>query len=192
MKADNLNANVLQLPQLAEVFEALRRGRHICANDGELYHALKQHSEDYRQLFEKLGFKLVQHARDFFHFADASNFTETASRMALFIFILVEHLADHGMTVEEAIMTNRFDYATLPHLKSERYQTYMREAGVTTHEELIAIVRTMERYGFTRRLGADTFAFNVPVYRFLDLCMNMAEQAEKETKPEENDGEVEA
>jgi DNA-binding LacI/PurR family transcriptional regulator len=183
---------VLQLPQLAEVFEALRRGRHICANDGELYHALKQHSEDYRQLFEKLGFKLVQHARDFFHFADASNFTETASRMALFIFILVEHLADHGMTVEEAIMTNRFDYATLPHLKSERYQTYMREAGVTTHEELIAIVRTMERYGFTRRLGADTFAFNVPVYRFLDLCMNMAEQAEKETKPEENDGEVEA
>lgn len=192
MKADNLNANVLQLPQLAEVFEALRRGRHICANDGELYHALKQHSEDYRQLFEKLGFKLVQHARDFFHFADSSNFTETASRMALFIFILVEHLADHGMTVEEAIMTSRFDYATLPHLKSERYQTYMREAGATTNEELIAIVRTMERYGFTRRLGADTFAFNVPVYRFLDLCMNMAEQAEKETKPEENDGEVEA
>jgi hypothetical protein len=55
----------------------------------------------------------------------------------------------------------------------------MREAGVTTPEDLAAIVRTMERFGFTRRTDSETFCFDVPIYRFLDLCMEMATQARK-------------
>jgi len=177
MKSEDKSNVVLDLPNLAEVFEALRRGKHISARDGELFHALKKHESLFEALFSKLGFKMVHHTHDFFYFLDTSNFTDLSSKMAVFMFILVESLADQGDTVEDTVMTRRFDFKDLPHLQGERYQTYMREAGVTTPDDLIAIVRTMERFGFARRMDAETFCFDVPIYRFLDLCMDMASQA---------------
>jgi len=186
MKQEEKNDGVMDLPHMAEVFEALRRGKHISLKDGEIYQALKKREGVYEQLFSKLGFKLVHHARDFFYFLDTSNFTDLCARIAVFMFILVEYLADQGDTVEDTVMTRRFAYKDLPHLHGERYQTYMREAGVTTPEELAAIVRTMERFGFTRRMDAETFCFDVPIYRFLDLCMDMAAKAGKtEASPSE-------
>jgi len=179
MKTEDMVNNVMDLPHMAEVFEALRRGKHISMKDGDIFHALKKHEPVYEQLFAKLGFKLVHHARDFFYFLDTSNFTDLSSKIAVFMFILVEHLADQGETVEDTVMTRRFAYKDLPHLNGERYQTYMREAEVTTPEDLAAIVRTMERFGFARRTDAETFCFDVPIYRFLDLCMEMATQAGK-------------
>jgi hypothetical protein len=177
MKSEEKSNAVLDLPNLAEVFEALRRGKHISARDGELFHALKKHESLFEALFSKLGFKMVHHTHDFFYFLDTSNFTDLSSKMAVFMFILVESLADQGDTVEDTVMTRRFDFKDLPHLQGERYQTYMREAGITTPEDLVAIVRTMERFGFARRMDAETFCFDVPIYRFLDLCMDMAGQA---------------
>ena len=186
MRDNEPNHPVLNLPCMAEVFEALRRGKHISMKDGETFLALKKHQEAYEQLFAKLGFKLVHHTRDFFYFLDNSNFTDLSAKIAVFMFILVEHLADQGDTVEDTVMTRRFAYTDLPHLHGERYQTYMREAGVTTPEDLAAIVRTMERFGFTRRMDAETFCFDVPIYRFLDLCMDMAAKAGKaEESPSE-------
>ena len=186
MKADEKNDGVMDLPHLAEVFEALRRGKHISMKHGDLFHALKKHENVYEKLFTKLGFKMVHHPRDFFYFLDTSNFTDLSAKIAVFMFILVEHLADQGEAVEDTFMTRRFAYKDMPHLHGDRYQTYMREAGVTTPEELAAVVRTMERFGFTRRMDAETFCFDVPIYRFLDLCMDMATQAAKvETSPSE-------
>jgi hypothetical protein len=69
----------------------------------------------------------------------------------------------------------------------------MREAGITTPEDLATIVRTMERFGFARRMDEETFCFDVPIYRFLDLCMDMANQAAKaEPSSSEPDAEGEA
>lgn len=168
---------ILELPQLESIFEALRRGKHLSPRDGELFHALRQHEPLYRRLFDRLGFDLVRHPRDFFYFHDRTNFTDLAARIGIFMFILVEHLADQGELVEETVMTRRFDYRELPHLQGERYPMYMREAGATTAEDLAAVVRTMERFGFARRLDAETFCFEAPIYRFLDLCMELAVQA---------------
>ena len=53
----------------------------------------------------------------------------------------------------------------------------MREAGVVTPEDLKAIVRTMERFDFARRMDEETFCFDAPIYRFLDLCLELAAQA---------------
>ncbi len=179
------------LPHLAEVFEALRRGKHLAMKDGEMYHALKRHESAFEPLFAKLGFKLAHHPRDFFYFLDRSNFTELSARIAVFMFILVEFLSDRGEPVEETVMTRRFTYADLPHLQGERYQTYMREAGVSTPEDLATIVRTMERLGFTRRLDSATFCFETPIYRFLDLCLDMAAQSSpsESAAPETDDRE---
>lgn len=183
MNPEEKSDGVMDLPHLAEVFEALRRGKHITARDGDLFHALRKHESLFEALFANLGFRLVHHPRDFFYFLDTTNFTELSARIAVFMFILVEYLADQGETVEAAVMTRRFSYKELPHLQGERHQTYMREAGVASPEDLAAIVRTMERFGFARRMDTETFCFEVPIYRFLDLCMDMAGQA-SESKPE--------
>ena len=180
MRDNQQGSAVLDLPHMAEVFEALRRGKHVSMKDGDIYHALKMHEDDYGQLFAKLGFRLVHHTRDFFYFLDTSNFTDLSARIAVFMFILVEHLADQGAPVEDTVMTRRFAFRELPHLHGERYQTYMREAGVTTPEDLAAIMRTMERFGFARRMDAETFCLDVPICRFLDLCMEMATPAAKD------------
>ena len=177
MKSEGHSDSVLELPHLAEIFEALRRGKHISARDGNIFHDLKRQEALYEALFTRLGFRLLHHARDFFYFLDTTNFTESSASMAVFMFILVESLADKGESVEETVLTRRFAYKDLPHLHGERFQTYMREAGINTPEDLAAIVRTMERFGFAQRMDEETFAFEVPIYRFLDLCMDMANKA---------------
>jgi len=193
MKQEGHNDSILELPHLAEIFESLRRGKHISARDGDLFHALKHQGAGYEALFAKLGFKLVHHARDFFYFFDTANFTELSARMAVFMFILVESLADKGESVEETVLTRRFACKDLPHLHGERYQTYMREAGVTTPEDVAKVVQTMERFGFTKRMDAETFGFEVPIYRFLDLCMEMAANAgQPQTGPAQSDTNEEA
>lgn len=178
MKEAGTNDSILDLPELEAIFEALRRGKHLSVRDGDLFHALRRQSPQYEAIFDKLGFKLVHHPRDFFYFFDTSNFTELSARMAVFMFILVESLADKGDAVEETVMTRRFTYKDLPHLQGERCRTYMREAGVTSPEDLAKVVQTMERFGFTRRMDEASFMFEVSIYRFLDLCMEMATDAE--------------
>lgn len=180
-------ASSYDLPRLKEVFEALRRGRHLCPEDGDLYWALRDHREAYGDLFGRLGFRLEAHPRDFFYFAGEGSLSDVGVRLALFVFILVEALADQGAAVEEALMTRTFSVADLPHLGSERYRAYLREAGVEGEEGLEGVVRYLERYGFARRQGDGGFRFRPPAYRFLDLCQQVL--AEAPEMPEAAEGE---
>lgn len=78
------NSDAFDLPHLEDVFEALRRGRHLALRDGELYEAVNKHQEAFTDLFARLGFQLVRHQRDFYYFRDRSNFTElTADRKSV-------------------------------------------------------------------------------------------------------------
>ncbi len=164
----------VDLPDLGDVFEVLRRGRHICMSDGKLYASLKAHTEDFGAMFAQLGFELVQHPRDFFYFVDRGHFTELSSRMAVFMFVLIEDLADRGDAIEETVMSRHFRYAELPHLVGDRYRQTMREAGITEPEHLENLVQTMERFGFAVRQPDRSFTFRAPAYRFLDLCLQIA------------------
>ena len=166
------------LPHLAAIFQALRRGRHLDIDDGELYVAVKARPELFTALFAQLGFELKHHPRDFYYFLDRDNFTELSARMAVFVFVLVEHLADRGDPIEDTLMTRGFRLDELPHLVGERARQLMSEAEVTTQAELEQTIRAMERSGFVRRPDADTFAFRTPAYRFLDLCLEMAADPE--------------
>jgi hypothetical protein len=174
----------VELPRLAKVFESLRRGKHICMSDGQLFSALKANTDDFQALFSQLGFELVHHARDFFYFVDRSNFTDLSARMAVFMFILIEDLADHGLAVEETLMSRHFRLSELPHLVGDRYRRMMREAGITAPVEIENLIRTMERFGFAERLQDDSFVFRSPVYRFLDVCLQMSIE-----KTDDDDGE---
>jgi hypothetical protein len=162
------------LPALADIFHALRRGRHISSADGALFTHLCAHYEAYRVLLEDLGFTLRRHPREFFYLEDTSNFTDIAGKMALFIFILVENLADRGLPIEDTLMSSTFAADDLPHLTGDRYRELMREAEVTSVEQLGGIILGLDRYGFIRRLPDDRFGFLPPAYRFLDLCLQYA------------------
>ncbi len=178
------------LPALDEIFHALRRGRHISAADGSLHTHLTAHHEAYRALLEDLGFTLKRHPCDFFYLEDSSNFTDIAGRMALFVFILIEDLADRGLPVEETLMTAAFETGALPHLTGDRYRNLMREAEVTTPEQLAQIVLSLDRYGFIRRQPDDHFSFLPPAYRFLDLCLEYAALKDRTADAQsEGDGE---
>ena len=176
MREENLSSPY-DLPRLRDVFEALRRGRHLCPEDGELYWALRDHREAFGELFGRLGFRLETHPRDFFYFAGEGSLSDVGVRLALFLFILVEALADQGVAVEETLMTRTFSVPDLPHLASERYRAYLREAGVEGEEGLGGVVRNLERLGFARRQGEGDFRFRPPVYRFLDLCQQVLAEA---------------
>ncbi len=169
-------ASPFALPRLKEVFEALRRGRHLCAEDGDLYWALRDHREAYQDLLGHLGFRLHAHPRDFFYVEGEGSLSDASARMALLVFILVEHLADQGAAVEESLMTRTFQVAELPHLTTERYRAYLKEAGAEGEEGVEGILRNLERFGFLRRVGAG-FRFRPPAYRFLDLCHRVLQEA---------------
>ena len=54
----------------------------------------------------------------------------------------------------------------------------MREADVTNEEELLGVLRGMEQLGFVQREDEGGFRFRRPVYRFMDLCLEVLADGE--------------
>lgn len=163
------------LPHAAELFDALRKGRHLCVEDGELYFCLRDRRDEFAALFAMLGFDFQEHPRGFFYFRGSSALSEQAERMTLFMFILIEDLATRGEPVEESLMTARYDPATLPHFQGERTRQHLHEAGVKTQDDLSALLKQMERLGFLQGSPDGTFCFRPPACRFLDCCLRVLE-----------------
>ena len=169
------------LLHLPELFRLLRNGRHISVEDGGLYLALRQHTEDYSALFEALGFHFRQHSRGFFYFeAGSGELGKEASQFAVFFFVLVESWADAGRDLETAA----FDPAghrlsELPNFSRPSWQQCMEEAGIDRLEALPELVSRLERLGFTRRLSEESFCFRPPAWRFFDLCLAFRPTAEE-------------
>lgn len=176
-------SSAFQLPHMAEVFEALRKGRHVCLEDGALFLALREHRNDYEMLFTNLGFQFIEHPRGFFYFMGDSQLSDSSERMAVFMFVLIEALATQGDPVEEALMTRRFDPRELPHFQAARSRQYMIEVGVPTPDDLPNLLKTMDRLGFLDLAPDGSFRFRLPVCRFLELCTDFI----KETSSEDTD-----
>ena len=177
------------LPHLDEIFDALRRGHHLCAADGKLYRALRENQDAYQNLFHHLGFRLQVHQRDFFYFRGKDSLSPQASRMAVFVFILIEWISDQGEPVVDTLMTRTFTIADLPHLKSARYRAYLKEAGVDGEDDLRRVVRRLEYFGFALRQTEESFTFRTPAYRFFDVCIEILnmDKAGDDTPPTEEE-----
>jgi hypothetical protein len=131
-----------------------------------------------RTFFITSVFRLVVHQRDFFYFRGKDSLSPQASRMAVFVFILIESLADQGEPVVDTLMTRTFSIPDLPHLKGARYRAYLKEAGAADEDELRGIVRQLERFGFIQRHTEDSFTFRTPAYRFFDVCIEILNRDE--------------
>src|SRR3954468_112804 len=158
--------NLTELPHLTEVFDRLRGGRHLCADDGAVFIALHADCESYATLFKSIGFDLIKHDHGFYYFGAETDLGKEATQLSVFFFVLVESWSDAGRDIE----ASAFDPAghrisELPHLSRESWRQCLAEAGIQSETELADLVKRMDRYGFTARIDEDRFRFRTPAWR---------------------------
>ena len=162
-----------QLSQLAPIFRELFKGYHVSRRDAELYSQLSNQQDQYRALFKALGFELVCDTRGFYYFVPeqmGAQVNKTAQRLALFTFIIVEHLADQGRDPLAVLDGGSLGRDELPPLL-EKYRDLFLQAEVQTQDELEEkIMRRLTQLGFALDDNG-IYRFLPPMHRFLDVCL---------------------
>jgi hypothetical protein len=167
------------LLHLEEIFEKLKRGYHIAPDDNELFDALKADPAEYQIYFGRIGLQLIHHERDFFYFDSEESDTDSRrlAKIAIFSFILIDHLSTQGQPIEEAVFRSTFLLRDLPHFQSERYVSLLRQLEVTTWDHLAAIVTRMDKIGWAQWLDSEEFQLRRPFHRVLTKCLDLSRQA---------------
>ncbi len=172
-----MHLDLSELSQLAPIFRELFKGYHVSRRDPELYAQLSNFQDQYRALFKALGFELVCDTRGFYYFVPDTAITsaqvnKTAQRLALFTFIIVEHLADQGRDPIAVLDGGSLGRDELPSLL-EKYRDLFVQAEVTTQDELEEkIMRRMTQLGFASEDNG-VYRFLPPMHRFLDVCLSV-------------------
>jgi len=189
------------LPErLADVFRSLRSAKHICRDDGADYRDLDRNEEQYRVLFQALGYELVHHGQGFYYFK-GSNYlsTQRLQAITLFTLILFQDLEDKKFQEaerawERKLLTRILNVNELPHFETSQRRSMLFTVGVTPETLHEKVLRPMARYGMLEMIGSEQFQFRSPIYRFVDLCMQFAnedwEQVQTETGGENQDRQV--
>ena len=160
-----MQIDLSELTQLGPIFRELFKGFHISRRDPELYSQLSNQQDQYRALFRSLGFELVCDTRGFYYFVPeqiGAQVNKTAQRLALFTFILVEHLADQGRDPLAVLDGGSIGRDELPPLL-EKYRDLFLQAEVTTQEELEEkVMRRMTQLGFAAKDNGVQFFVALP------------------------------
>ena len=164
-----------ELSQLAPIFRELFKGYHVSHRDAELYSQLSNRQDQYRALFKALGFELVCDSRGFYYFVPeqmGAQVNKTAQRLALFTFIIVEHLADQGRDPLAVLDGGSLGRDELPPLL-EKYRDLFLQAEVQTQDELEEkVMRRLTQLGFASEDNG-IYRFLPPMHRFLDVCLSV-------------------
>ncbi len=170
-----MNIDLKELTQLAPIFRELFKGYHISRSNPELYSQLAGQQDQYRGLFKALGYELTCDSRGFYYFVPeqmGAQVNKTAQRLALFTFILVEHLADQGRDPLAVLDGGSLGRDELPALL-EKYRDLFLQAEVTTQEELEEkVMRRLTQLGFASEDNG-IYRFLAPMHRFLDVCLSV-------------------
>jgi hypothetical protein len=170
-----MNIDLKEMTQLAAAFRDLFKGYHISRSEPECYAQLSSLQDQYRALFRALGFELVCDPRGFYYFVPeqvAPQVNKTAQRLALFTFILVEHLADQGRDPLSVLDGGSIGRDELPALL-DKYRDLFLQAEVTSFEELEdKIIRRLIQLGFAEDSNG-VYRFLPPMHRFLDVCLSV-------------------
>ena len=170
-----MQLDLSEMTQLQAIFRELFKGYHLSRSEPECYAQLSTMQGQYRALFKALGFELVCDPRGFYYFVPeqmGAQVNKTAQRLALFTFILVEHLADQGRDPLAVLDGGSIGRDELPALL-DKYRDLFLQAEVTTHEELEEkIIRRLTQLGFAEDSNG-VYRFLPPMHRFLDVCLSV-------------------
>lgn len=166
----------MDMPEkLDSIFQLLSRGRHISIEEGEVWQLLNNSTSDYQEVFAALGFELVSDSRGYFYFHGSSRgLSDGTEKVALFVYVLVDWLADNGDNILESLFTTDFDANALPHLSNGRYNGYMSQVSVGDMKDLNLIIKNMSNLGFAKIVEQEPlkFRFLSPIWRMLETCLN--------------------
>jgi hypothetical protein len=170
-----MNIDLKEMTQLAPIFRELFKGYHLSRSEPECYAQLSNMQDQYLALFKALGFELVCDPRGFYYFVPeqmGAQVNKTAQRLALFTFILVEHLADQGRDPLAVLDGGTLGRDELPALL-DKYRDLFLQAEVTTQDELEEkIIRRLTQLGFAEDSNG-VYRFLPPMHRFLDVCLSV-------------------
>lgn len=168
-------------PQLAKVFLALRKGKHISVEDGVEFRDLTQNQDQYTAILGALGYKLVKHHQNFFYLRGGNDLNTKGLRsVSLFLLILFQHLEDTKFddpqrSWEKHLLERIFRIDDLPHFETVARRSLMYQLDLTPENLREKVLRTMNRLGFITLIGQSQFRFRSPVYRFVEVCLNYAD-----------------
>ena len=170
-----MQLDLSEMTQLQAIFRELFKGYHLSRSEPECYAQLSTMQGQYRALFKALGFELVCDPRGFYYFVPeqmGAQVNKTAQRLALFTFILVEHLADQGRDPLAVLDGGSIGRDELPALL-DKYRDLFLQAEVTTQEELEEkVMRRLAQLGFASEDNG-VYRFLAPMHRFLDVCLSV-------------------
>ncbi|WP_437884068.1 Mks condensin complex protein MksE [Pseudomonas sp. LRF_L74] len=170
-----MNIDLKELTQLTPIFRELFKGNHISRGHLELYTQLSGMQDAYRALFKSLGYELVCDIRGFYYFVPeqmGAQVNKTAQRLALFTFILVEHLADQGRDPLAVLDGGSIGRDELPALL-DKYRDLFLQAEILTQDELEEkVMRRLTQLGFASEENG-VYRFLAPMHRFLDVCLSV-------------------
>ncbi|MDH2918845.1 MAG: hypothetical protein PXX73_06605 [Sideroxydans sp.] len=166
----------MDLPEkLDSIFQLLSRGKHISIEEGEAWQLLNKSTSEYQEIFKALGFELISDSRGYFYFHGSNRgLSDGTEKLALFVYVLVDWLADNGNNIIESLFTKEFEASALPHLGNDRYKGYMFQVSVGDQKDLNSIIKNMSNLGFAKITEAEPikFRFLSPVWRMLETCLN--------------------
>ncbi len=165
------------LPHLSAIFDRLKRGSHIGPDDEPEFSALSSpRFEEYAAYFAALDFALIRHEREFFYFEPENPETvpDTLPRIAVFSYIMIDHAANQGRSIEEFIFGQNFLVTALPHFTLDRYAALLRQVDVHETCDLETLLNHMERIGWVKWRGEDEFQFLRPFHRVFSKCVEIS------------------
>ncbi|MGN5595937.1 Mks condensin complex protein MksE [Stutzerimonas nitrititolerans] len=184
-----MNIDLKEMTQLAPIFRELFKGYHLSRSEPEPYAQLSNLQDQYRALFKALGFELVCDPRGFYYFVPeqmGAQVNKTAQRLALFTFILVEHLADQGRDPLAVLDGGSLGRDELPALL-DKYRDLFLQAEVTTQDELEEkVIRRLTQLGFAEDSNG-VYRFLPPMHRFLDVCLSVQQDRDLATSLHSSD-----
>jgi hypothetical protein len=167
------------LPHLSNIFDRLKRGCHLGPED-EGFPVLCARYQEYADYFAPLGLTLVRHQRDFFYFEpdNPETVADTLPRIAVFSYVMVDHSANQGRSIEEFIFGQNFLLTALPHFALDRYAALLRQVEMYDMNDLATLLNHMERIGWVKWVGEDEFRFLRPFHRVFSKCLEITQAAQ--------------
>lgn len=174
------------LPHLTSIFDRLKRGYHLGPDDEPEFSRLCERFDEYFAYFAALGITLIRHEREFFYF-NADNpetVPDALSRIAVFSYIMIDHAANQGRSIDGFIFGHNFLVTALPHFTLDRYTALLRQVEVHEMSDLENVLKHMERIGWVKRLNNDEFRFLRPFHRVFGKCIELTQLVQSQSADE--------
>jgi len=175
-----MNSAPDDLSAVASIFRGIKAGHHWCFGDQD-YTDLNERFDAYAAFFARLELTLHRDGRGFI-FATSNDGdhkgSEQITRFVVFTSVWIDAVADEGDDIGKRLFAEKQLVADLPHLRAEAHRRVLTLVGVSSPDDLLGVLRAMERFGLVELEGQTRFSLRVSFNRLLDVCLDAGRRAE--------------